>query len=72
MRPYDRDEPQKIAWLQCEGSRDINSCDNSYCSAGGCMNAINEAVIAKEHAHGEWDTAIFYLDMRTSGKDFEL
>jgi heterodisulfide reductase subunit A len=72
MRPYDREEPQKIAWLQCVGSRDINRCDNSYCSAVCCMYAIKEAVIAKEHAHCDLDTAIFYMDIRSYGKDFEL
>jgi len=72
MRPYDREEPRKIAWLQCIGSRNINSCDNSYCSAVCCMYAIKEAVIAKEHAHEDLDTAIFFMDMRTYGKDFEL
>lgn len=72
MRPYDREEPRKIAWLQCVGSRDINRCDNSYCSAVCCMYAIKEAVIAKEHAHADLDTAIFFMDMRTYGKDFEL
>jgi heterodisulfide reductase subunit A2 len=71
MRPYDREEPQKIAWLQCVGSRNINACDNSYCSAVCCMYAIKEAVIAKEHAHGNLDTAIFFMDMRTYGKEFE-
>lgn len=71
MRPYDREEPAKIAWLQCVGSRNINACDNSYCSAVCCMYAIKEAVIAKEHAHGNLDTAIFYMDMRTYGKEFE-
>ncbi len=71
MRPYDRDEPKKIAWLQCVGSRDMNRCDHSYCSAVCCMYAIKEAVIAKEHAHGDLDTAIFYMDMRTYGKEFE-
>jgi len=71
MRPYDREEPAKIAWLQCVGSRNINACDNSYCSAVCCMYAIKEAVIAKEHAHGDLDTAIFYMDMRTYGKEFE-
>ncbi|MFP3868909.1 MAG: FAD-dependent oxidoreductase, partial [Desulfobacteraceae bacterium] len=69
MRPYDREEPQKIAWLQCVGSRDVKT--NPYCSAVCCMYAIKEAVIAKEHAHGDLDTAIFYMDMRTYGKDFE-
>jgi heterodisulfide reductase subunit A len=71
MRPYDREEPHKIAWIQCVGSRNINKCDNSYCSAVCCMYAIKEAVIAKEHAHAGLDTAIFYMDMRTYGKEFE-
>ncbi len=71
MRPYDREEPGKIAWLQCVGSRDLHHCDNPYCSGVCCMYAIKEAVIAKEHAHGDLDTAIFYMDMRTYGKDFE-
>jgi heterodisulfide reductase subunit A len=35
------------------------------------MYAIKEAVIAKEHAHSPLDAAIFYMDMRTHGKDFE-
>ena len=43
----------------------------SYCSGVCCMYAIKEAVIAKEHAHGDLDTAIFFMDMRTYGKDFE-
>ena len=70
-RPYDREEPRKIAWLQCVGSRDMNQCDHPYCSAVCCMYAIKEAVIAKEHAHNPLDTAIFFMDMRTYGKDFE-
>lgn len=69
MRPYDREEPKKIAWLQCVGSRDVKT--NSYCSAVCCMYAIKEALIAKEHAHSDLDTAIFYMDMRTYGKEFE-
>ena len=64
-------EPKKIAWLQCVGSRDINHCDNGYCSGVCCMYAIKEAVIAREHAKGDLDAAIFYMDMRTYGKEFE-
>ena len=71
MRPYDREEPKKIAWLQCVGSRSLQSCAHSYCSAVCCMYAIKEAVIAKEHAHYDLDTAIFFMDMRTYGKEFE-
>jgi heterodisulfide reductase subunit A-like polyferredoxin len=71
VRPSDHKEPQKIAWLQCVGSRDINRCDHSYCSAVCCMYAIKEAVIAKEHSKEPLDAAIFYMDMRTYGKEFE-
>ncbi len=71
VRPSDHKEPAKIAWLQCVGSRDMHNCDNSYCSAVCCMYAIKEAVIAKEHSKDPLDCAIFYMDMRTHGKDFE-
>jgi heterodisulfide reductase subunit A len=70
-RLSDHKEPKKIAWFQCVGSRDLNRCDNSYCSSVCCMYAIKEAVIAKEHAGAGLDCAIFYMDMRTHGKDFE-
>ena len=70
MRPYDREEPQKIAWLQCVGSRSQNE-GHPYCSAVCCMYAVKEAVIAKEHARGDLDAGIFFMDMRTCGKDFE-
>jgi heterodisulfide reductase subunit A2 len=71
VRPSDHSEPQKIAWFQCVGSRDINRCDNAYCSSVCCMYAIKEAVIAKEHAGSNLDCAIFFMDMRTHGKEFE-
>ena len=71
MRPSDHKEPEKIAWLQCIGSRDINKCDHSYCSAVCCMYAAKQTVIAKEHSTKNLDTAVFYMDMRTYGKDFE-
>jgi heterodisulfide reductase subunit A2 len=64
-------EIRKIAWLQCVGSRDINHCDHAYCSSVCCMYAIKEAVIAKEHSKQDLDCAIFFMDMRTYGKDFE-
>jgi heterodisulfide reductase subunit A-like polyferredoxin len=69
VRPSDHQEPQKIAWLQCVGSRDVKT--HSYCSSVCCMYAIKEAIIAKEHAAYDLDAAIFFMDMRTFGKDFE-
>jgi len=71
IRMSDRKEARKIAWLQCVGSRDINRCDNAYCSAVCCMYATKEAVIAKEHGGEDLECAIFYIDMRTHGKEFE-
>ncbi|RJX36447.1 MAG: CoB--CoM heterodisulfide reductase iron-sulfur subunit A family protein [Desulfarculus sp.] len=71
VRPSDEAEPKKIAWIQCVGSRDVNACDHPYCSAVCCMYAIKESVIAKEHSKAGLDAAIFFMDMRTFGKDFE-
>ena len=71
MRPLDREEPKSIAWLQCIGSRDTNRCGNGYCSSVCCMYAVKEAMIAKEHVHGDLDCAVFNMDMRTQGKDYE-
>jgi len=71
VRPSDEKEPEKIAWLQCIGSRDNNKCGNGYCSSVCCMYAIKDAMIAKEHSEAELDAAIFNMDMRTFGKDYE-
>lgn len=71
VRPSDHKEPKKIAWLQCVGSRERKAGSHSYCSGVCCMYAIKEAIVAKEHCPEGLDTAIFYMDMRTYGKDFE-
>ncbi|MGD0780098.1 MAG: NAD(P)-binding protein [Dehalococcoidales bacterium] len=70
VRPLDRKPIQKIAWIQCVGSRDeiINA---GYCSSVCCTYAIKQAIIAKEHAGHEVDTTIFFMDMRTFGKGYE-
>jgi heterodisulfide reductase subunit A len=70
-RPSDGKEPSKIAWLQCVGSRDLNRCDNEYCSSVCCMYAVKEAVLTKEHVGEDLESTIFFIDMRTHGKDFE-
>lgn len=70
IRPSDHKEPKRIAWIQCAGSRSIKD-GNDYCSNVCCMYAIKEAVIAKEHSTDDLETTIFYMDMRSHGKDFE-
>ncbi|MBW2117884.1 MAG: CoB--CoM heterodisulfide reductase iron-sulfur subunit A family protein [Deltaproteobacteria bacterium] len=69
-RPSDGKTAEKIAWLQCVGSRDINLCDAPYCSSVCCMYALKEAVNTKEF-NDDIETTIFYMDMRTHGKGFE-
>ena len=71
VRPSDKKEPKKIAWLQCIGSRDEHIGARGYCSSVCCTYAIKEAMLAKEHSKEPLDTAIFYMDIRTHGKDFE-
>jgi len=70
LRPSDGKEIRKIAWLQCVGSRDQQS-DADFCSSICCMFGIKEALLAKEKSDGQVDTTIFYMDMRTFGKDFQ-
>jgi len=71
VRPLDHKEPKKIAWLQCIGSRDEHLGAKGYCSGVCCTYAIKEAMLAKEHSKEGLDTTIFYIDIRTYGKDFE-
>jgi heterodisulfide reductase subunit A len=71
VRPSDGEEPRKIAWLQCIGSRDVHIGARGYCSSVCCTYAIKEAMLAKEHSKAPLDAAIFYMDIRTHGKDFE-
>ncbi|MEI9476547.1 MAG: FAD-dependent oxidoreductase, partial [Deltaproteobacteria bacterium] len=66
-RRSDHQEPKKIAFLQCVGSRDH---DRDYCSSVCCMYAVKEAVIFKEH-HSHAEPTIFYMDIRAHGKDFD-
>ena len=71
LRPSDQKEPRKIAWLQCIGSRDVHIGARGYCSAVCCTYAVKEAMLAKSHSKTPLDTAIFFMDVRTHGKDFE-
>jgi heterodisulfide reductase subunit A len=69
VRPGDGAHPQKIAWIQCVGSRD-QSCNRDYCSSVCCMYAVKEAFIAREHDK-TIEPTIFYIDMRSFGKNFD-
>jgi heterodisulfide reductase subunit A-like polyferredoxin len=66
-KPSDGKIPEKIAFLQCIGSRDQ---DHDYCSAVCCMYATKEAVIAKEH-HPDLDVHVYMMDMRAFSKGYQ-
>lgn len=70
-RPSDGKPAKKIAWIQCMGSRNRRQ-NRDYCSSVCCMFALKEAVLAKEKGGEDVETTIFYMDMRTFGKGFQL
>jgi heterodisulfide reductase subunit A len=71
VRPSDGKRPQKIAWIQCVGSRGIQEGSVPYCSSACCMFALKEAIVTRERFYDDMETTLFYMDMRTSGKDYE-
>jgi heterodisulfide reductase subunit A len=67
LRPSDHEHPERVAWIQCVGSREAG---RDYCSSVCCMYATKEAIIAKEH-QPDLDCTIFFIDMRAFGKGFD-
>lgn len=72
LRPSNGKQPKKIAWIQCIGSRGLQKGAAPYCSGACCMFALKEAMVTKERFQEDIETTIFYMDMRTFGKDYEL
>jgi heterodisulfide reductase subunit A len=68
LRPNDKQEPKRIAFIQCVGSRDF---ERDYCSSVCCMYATKEAIIAKEHVGEGLQCDIFFMDLRAFSKGFE-
>ena len=61
--------PKSVAWIQCCGSRSHKKSWKTYCSSVCCMYATKQAQITKEH--GDVDEDIFFMDIRSYGKEFE-
>jgi heterodisulfide reductase subunit A len=68
-RPSDLRKPQKVALIQCAGSRQSKG-GNPYCSSVCCKYAVKDAIVALEH-EPDLDIAIFFMDMRMYGKGLE-
>jgi len=72
LRPSDRKEPRKIAWIQCVGSRNTTPGGNPYCSTVCCMYAVKQALVTAEHSSGDdLSQTIFFMDLRSHNKEFE-
>jgi heterodisulfide reductase subunit A len=59
--------PQRIAWLQCVGSRDQS---NPYCSSICCMYATKQAILARQR-NPKAECSIFTMDERAFNKEYE-
>jgi quinone-modifying oxidoreductase subunit QmoA len=65
LRPSDKTPPQKVAFVQCAGSRDENHLP--YCSYICCMASLKQAAYLREQ-YPESVAYIYYIDLRTPGR----
>ncbi len=70
LRPSDGRAIERIAWLQCVGSRDRKH-GRDVCSTVCCMFALKQARIVREIGSGDVEASIFYMDLRGLGKGFQ-
>lgn len=67
-RLSDGAKPNTVAFISCVGSRDKHH--HTYCSKVCCMYMLKEARLIKEK-YPDTNVFIFFMDVRTGGKDFE-
>ncbi|MGC9141031.1 MAG: FAD-dependent oxidoreductase [Caldimicrobium sp.] len=65
IRPSDGNFPQKVAFVQCAGSRDENHLP--YCSYICCLASLKHSLYLAEKSP-EAQSLIFYIDIRTPGR----
>jgi heterodisulfide reductase subunit A len=68
VRPSDGKAPQKIAFIQCVGSRD-ERLGHLWCSQICCPYALRSALAAK-HQNPDLDVTIFYMDIQNTSNSF--
>ncbi|MHA1230370.1 MAG: 4Fe-4S binding protein [Candidatus Helarchaeota archaeon] len=69
-RPSDLKEPEKVLFIQCVGSRNLQEGQFPYCSRVCCMYTAKQARQYKEK-HPEAEIYISYMDIRAFGKGYE-
>ena len=68
VRPSDLKKPEKIAFIQCVGSRD-ERLGNLWCSHVCCPYALRMAEDVK-YKNEEAEISIFYMDIQNTGNGF--
>ncbi len=70
LKPSDRQPPERLAFIQCVGSRDpLHGVP--YCSSLCCMASLKQALVAQEISEAPLKTTLFYMDVRAQGKGYE-
>jgi heterodisulfide reductase subunit A len=68
QKPSDKKNPNKIAFIQCVGSRDA-SLNHLWCSKTCCGSAIRMASLIKDKSP-DTEILFFYIDIQNFGKNF--
>ncbi len=69
LRPSTGQPPQRVAFIQCAGSRDVKHLP--YCSAVCCLASLKQALYVREQLP-EAAVSIYYIDRRTPGRNEDL
>jgi quinone-modifying oxidoreductase subunit QmoA len=65
IRPSDQKEVEKVAFIQCAGSRDENHL--AYCSGICCLASLKQATYVREK-NPNAQAFIYFIDIRAQGK----
>ncbi|HMK65047.1 MAG TPA: CoB--CoM heterodisulfide reductase iron-sulfur subunit A family protein [Thermodesulfobacteriota bacterium] len=65
LRPSDQKEVEKVAFIQCAGSRDENHL--AYCSGICCLASLKQSTYVREK-NPNAEATIYFIDIRAQGK----
>ncbi len=69
LRPSTGQPPQRVAFIQCAGSRDVKHLP--YCSAVCCLASLKQALYVHEQLPTA-EVSIYYIDRRTPGRNEDM
>jgi quinone-modifying oxidoreductase subunit QmoA len=69
QRPSNGEAPNKVAFVQCAGSRDVNHLE--YCSGVCCLASLKQAQYVKEQ-YPDAEVTMYYIDRRAPGRNEDV